>query len=214
MKVSQTIPFLLQAAGLTDAGCVRERNEDAFLVDIEMGLSIVADGMGGRRGGDIAARLAVESLQAAIRERWAKGSAPRPDDLVGMSGLLDASRAPRQHPNQSPPEVEAAVLRVRKAHPTWGSKKILATLDRERPDEHWPARSTIDAILKRGGVVAPRGRRRRRQPSAPPVVIPVRLIDDFSPATGTPKRSSRSWSISAFALCNRSFIHRLKTQSR
>jgi len=88
----------------------------------------------------------------------------------GMSGLLDASRAPRQHPNQSPPEVEAAVLCVRKAHPTWGSKKILATLDRERPDEHWPARSTIDAILKRGGVVAPRGRRRRRQPSAPPVV--------------------------------------------
>ena len=88
----------------------------------------------------------------------------------GMAGLLDASRAPRQHPNQSSPEVEAAVLRVRKAHPTWGSKKILATLDRERPDEPWPARSTIDAILKRGGVVAARGRRHRRQPSSPPVV--------------------------------------------
>ncbi len=89
---------------------------------------------------------------------------------LGLAGLADASRAPKTHPNQSPPEVEAAVLRVRKSHPTWGSKKILATLDRERPDESWPARSTIDAILRRAGVVEPRGVRRRRQPSAPPVV--------------------------------------------
>jgi transposase InsO family protein len=87
-----------------------------------------------------------------------------------MAGLADASRAPKTHPNQSPPEVEAAVLRVRKAHPTWGSKKILAILDRERPDEDWPARSTIDAILKRAGVVEPRSKRVRRQPSAPPFV--------------------------------------------
>ena len=70
---------------------------------------------------------------------------------LGMAGLADASRAPKTHPNQSPPEVEGAILRVRKAHPTWGSKKILATLDRERPDEIWPARSTIDAILQRAG---------------------------------------------------------------
>ena len=81
---------------------------------------------------------------------------------LGMAGLGDASRAPKTHPNQSPPEVEAAVLRVRKAHPTWGSKKILATLDRQQPAENWPARSTIDAILKRAGVVEPRGKRVRR----------------------------------------------------
>jgi len=89
---------------------------------------------------------------------------------LGMAGLTDASRAPRTHPNQSPPEVEAAILRVRKAHPTWGSKKILAVLDRQQVDQAWPVRSTVDAILKRAGVVEPRGRRVRRQPSAPPVV--------------------------------------------
>lgn len=89
---------------------------------------------------------------------------------LGLAGLADASRAPKTHPNQSPPEVEAAVLRVRKAHPTWGSKKILATLDRERADQDWPARSTIDAILNRAGLVVPRGARRRRQPTAPPVI--------------------------------------------
>ena len=98
----------------------------------------------------------------------------------GMAGLADASRAPKTHPNQSPPEVEGAVLRVRKAHPTWGSKKILATLDRERPDEKWPARSTVDAILKRAGVVEPRVIRQRRQPSAPPFVTPAAPNDVWS----------------------------------
>lgn len=99
---------------------------------------------------------------------------------LGMAGLADASRAPKTHPNQSSPEVEAAVLRVRKAHPTWGSKKILATLGREQPDESWPARSTIDQILKRTGVVEPRGRRRRRQPTAPPVVTAAAPNDVWS----------------------------------
>lgn len=89
MMAAQSMPFLLQVAGLTDTGCVRDRNEDAFLVDAGMGLFIAADGMGGRRGGDVAARLAVESMRAAIRERLASGLAPRPEDLAGMSGLLE-----------------------------------------------------------------------------------------------------------------------------
>lgn len=89
MKAAQTMPFLLRGAGLTDTGCVRERNEDAFLVDAGMGLFIAADGMGGRRCGDVAARLAVESLQVAIRERLALGLASRPEDLAGISGLLE-----------------------------------------------------------------------------------------------------------------------------
>lgn len=89
---------------------------------------------------------------------------------LGEGGLADSSRAPKTHPNQSPPEVEGAVLQVRKAHPTWGSKKILARLDRLQAGQSWPARSTVDAILKRAGLVTPRGARRQRQPSAPPVV--------------------------------------------
>jgi len=89
---------------------------------------------------------------------------------LGLAGLRDGSRAPKAHPNQTPPEVEAGVLRVRKAHPTWGSKKILWKLDRERPDQEWPARSTVDEILKRAGLVEPRDRRLRRQPSSPPKV--------------------------------------------
>ncbi|MFN7672057.1 MAG: helix-turn-helix domain-containing protein, partial [Planctomycetota bacterium] len=101
----------------------------------------------------------------------ASGSAGRPATRCcrgtrkrGMAGPRDASRAPRTHPNQTPPEQEAAILKVRKAFPTWGSKKILWKLDRERPSDDWPARSTVDEILRRAGVVTPRGKRPRRQP--------------------------------------------------
>lgn len=90
--------------------------------------------------------------------------------IEGPQSLRDRSRAPWTHPNQTPCEVEAAVLRIRKAYPTWGSKKIRAVLEREGEPRQLPARSTIDAILKRAGVVSPRGKRRRRQPSSPPVV--------------------------------------------
>lgn len=88
----------------------------------------------------------------------------------GPEALRDRSRAPRSHPNQTSVEVEAAVLRVRKAQPTWGSKKILAVLARDSAMDELPARSTVDAILKRAGVVRPRRARVRRQPSSAPVV--------------------------------------------
>ena len=89
---------------------------------------------------------------------------------VGPDGLRDQPRAPHTHPNQTSAEVERAILCVRKTYPTWGSKKILAKLERGHPGAAWPARSTIDEILKRAGLVPPRKRRMRRHPSAPPHV--------------------------------------------
>jgi len=98
----------------------------------------------------------------------------------GPEGLRDRSSAPRRHPNQTLAEVESAILRVRKAHPTWGSKKILAVLYRDWRCDGLPARSTVDAVLKRAGVVSPRRCRTRRPPSAPPVVEALAPNDVWS----------------------------------
>ena len=58
----------IESAGLTDVGKLRKENEDALLVNDDLGLYVVADGMGGHRAGEIASKLVVESIQEFISE--------------------------------------------------------------------------------------------------------------------------------------------------
>ena len=68
----------------------------------------------------------------------------------GAAVLADRSRRPHTSPQQTAPQVEAAVLALAEQHPSWGGKKLhhrLATLG--LPDV--PAPSTITKILRRAG---------------------------------------------------------------
>ena len=48
--------------GITDIGCVRKSNQDSIYLNKSQNLFVVADGMGGHKGGDIASAMAVEII--------------------------------------------------------------------------------------------------------------------------------------------------------
>jgi protein phosphatase len=53
---------MMESHGITDTGCVRSENQDRILTDANLGLFVVADGMGGHSHGERAAELAVATL--------------------------------------------------------------------------------------------------------------------------------------------------------
>jgi serine/threonine protein phosphatase PrpC len=56
----------LTAYGVTHPGRVRPNNEDALLCDVGSGLFMVADGMGGHQAGEVASKMAVETVQSFL----------------------------------------------------------------------------------------------------------------------------------------------------
>ena len=92
----------MQAQGSSDAGRVREENQDVFAVREDLGLALLADGMGGGRAGGVAAELAVdaalEHLAGILRRQplapQHMGAAIKlaNDRVVGMANAISAYR--------------------------------------------------------------------------------------------------------------------------
>src|SRR4051812_49828057 len=93
-----TTGVLLRAYGLTDRGRVRPTNQDCFAIREALGLLVIADGMGGHNGGEIAARLAVDAVVDFVGASTEGTGEPVPDDLqawpLGFHPTPSAHRDP------------------------------------------------------------------------------------------------------------------------
>ncbi len=58
----------LRFVGMTDTGKVREHNEDTIAFDPDIGLLVLADGMGGYNAGEVASGIAVKTIVNLVRE--------------------------------------------------------------------------------------------------------------------------------------------------
>ena len=79
----------LQACAISQSGPVRHVNEDSCFSDDELGLFVVADGMGGHAAGEVASRLAVDSIENFIRRSQDSGDVSWPcgiDPVLTFAG--------------------------------------------------------------------------------------------------------------------------------
>jgi putative transposase len=92
-------------------------------------------------------------------------------EAEGRPGLVDRSHAPHACPHRISRGVAQLIVAARRAHPTWGPRKLLDWLEPRHPALVFPAASTAGDLLARRGLV--KRRRRRRKHTHPGVTPPV-----------------------------------------
>ena len=81
MNLQQKISIL----GLTDTGKVREKNEDSIGFDSALGLVVLADGMGGHRGGEVASSITVNTVITEVQKNLPEVINGEIDKATGFS---------------------------------------------------------------------------------------------------------------------------------
>ncbi|MBM4391949.1 MAG: serine/threonine-protein phosphatase [Deltaproteobacteria bacterium] len=103
----------LEASAWTDPGPVRDNNEDAFFVDEDSGLFVVADGMGGHAAGEVASRIAVETITELLQGDL------DPDETRLDRQVGDPADILRERLRYAMNQASARIRREALANPSW-----------------------------------------------------------------------------------------------
>jgi transposase InsO family protein len=98
-------------------------------------------------------------------------------ERYGPDGLYELSRAPQRVPWAVTEAQAGAIVGLRRAHPSWGPKKLRAKLCQTAPGQLWPAASTIGELLHRNGLSQARKRRRHAIPNPSPLMVAAAAND-------------------------------------
>jgi PPM family protein phosphatase len=82
---TMTLRGKIRSVGLSDVGRVREHNEDTIGVDSDIGLLVLADGMGGYNAGEVASGLAVKTIMSLVKEAVDRQTSTANDFASGLS---------------------------------------------------------------------------------------------------------------------------------
>jgi transposase InsO family protein len=85
----------------------------------------------------------------------------------GQAGYQELSRRPHNCPWRTDQALVDELVKLRKAHPRWGPRKLLDLMQRKDPERDLPSISTAARVLAREGLVKPRRRYRRAHPGCP-----------------------------------------------
>jgi len=79
-----------RCVGMSDTGRIREHNEDTIGTDADIGLVVLADGMGGYKAGEVASGIAVRTVMSLVKEAVEREDLSLRDSATGMSrsGIL------------------------------------------------------------------------------------------------------------------------------
>jgi transposase InsO family protein len=85
----------------------------------------------------------------------------------GQEGYQELSRRPHTCPWRTDQAIVDELVKLRRAHPRWGPRKLLNLLQRRTPKLTLPSVATAARILAKNGLVKPRRRYRRAHPGCP-----------------------------------------------
>lgn len=78
----------IRSCAISDVGRKRQKNEDSYLINDELNLFIVADGMGGHAGGEYASRIAIQTIEQKFQDT-AKAASDESESIL-RSAIQDA----------------------------------------------------------------------------------------------------------------------------